>query len=130
LLLLIAAVGFNTARKGSQQMVVAPLAPIKVDEAGAATRLGEAVRLKTISSRDDAKLNTDQFLAFHALLKAKFPKVHATLKRETVGDLSLLYTWQGADPRPNPSCCWPTRTWFPWPPAPKATGRWSPFPAW
>jgi carboxypeptidase PM20D1 len=102
LLLLIAAIGLNTVRKGSQQMVVAPLAPLKVDEAGAATRLGDAVRLKTISSRDDAKLNTDQFLAFHALLKAKFPKVHATLKRETVGDLSLLYTWQGSDPKAKP----------------------------
>lgn len=102
LLVIVAALGINTARKGSQQMVVAPLAPIAVDEAGAATRLGEAVRLKTISSRDDAKLNADQFLAFHALLQAKFPKVHAALKRETVADLSLLYTWEGTDPKAKP----------------------------
>jgi carboxypeptidase PM20D1 len=60
------------------------------------------VRLKTISSRDDANLNADQFKAFHALLQAKFPQTHAALKREVVGDLSLLYTWEGADAKAKP----------------------------
>lgn len=99
---LAAAVGINTARKGSRQMQVEPLAPIAVDEKAVAERLGEAVRLKTISSRDDANLSADQFKAFHALLQAKFPKAHATLKREVVGDLNLLYTWEGADTKAKP----------------------------
>ncbi|MEI6803025.1 MAG: M20 family peptidase [Burkholderiales bacterium] len=102
LVLLVAVLGINTARKGSRQLVVAPLAAAKVDEAGAAARLAEAVRLHTVSSRDDAALNTDQFKQFHALLQARFPKVHATLKRELVGDLNLLYTWQGTDPKARP----------------------------
>jgi carboxypeptidase PM20D1 len=101
-LLLAAAVTINTLRKGSRQMEVAPLAAIAVDEAGAAARLGEAVRLRTISSREDANLNADQFTQFHALLQAKFPKVHATLKREVVADLSLLYTWEGSNPKAEP----------------------------
>jgi carboxypeptidase PM20D1 len=99
---LAVAVGINTARKGSRQIQVQPLAPIAVDERAVAGRLGEAVRLKTISSRDDANLSADQFKAFHALLHAKFPKAHATLKREVVGDLNLLYTWEGADPKAKP----------------------------
>ncbi|HOF52464.1 MAG TPA: M20 family peptidase, partial [Rhodoferax sp.] len=99
---LAAAVGINTARKGSRQMQVEPLAPVAVDEAAVAARLAEAVRLKTISSRDDANLNADQFKAFHALLQTRFPKTHAALKREVVGDLSLLYTWEGADPQAKP----------------------------
>lgn len=101
-LLLAAVVGINTLRKGSRQMEVAPLAVIAIDEAGAAARLGEAVRLRTISSREDANLNADQFKQFHALLQAKFPKVHATLKREVVADLSLLYTWEGSNPKAEP----------------------------
>lgn len=101
-LLLAAAVTINTLRKGSRQMEVAPLAAIAVDEAGASARLGEAVRLRTISSREDATLNADQFMQFHALLQAKFPKVHATLKREVVADLSLLYTWEGTNPKAEP----------------------------
>ena len=102
LLLLAAAVTINTLRKGSRQMEVAPLAAIAVDEAGASARLGQAVRLRTISSREDATLNADQFTQFHALLQAQFPKVHATLKREVVADLSLLYTWEGSNPKAEP----------------------------
>ena len=102
LLLLATAVGINTARKGSRQLQVPPLTPVAVDEKAVADRLAQAVRLKTVSSRDDANLNADQFKAFHALLQAKFPKAHAVLKREVVSELSLLYTWEGADPKAKP----------------------------
>ena len=44
LVVLVAVLGINTARKGSRQLVVAPLAAAKVDEAGAAARLAEAAR--------------------------------------------------------------------------------------
>lgn len=101
-LLLAGVLAVNTLRKGSRQMEVAPLAILAVDEAAVAVRLGEAVQLRTISSRDDAGFNADQFKLFHALLQAKFPKVHAALKREVVGDLSLLYTWEGSNPKAEP----------------------------
>ncbi len=51
LLALAAVLGVNTLRKGSRQLDVAPLPVLPVDEAGAAQRLAEAVRLRTISSR-------------------------------------------------------------------------------
>ena len=92
----------NTLRKGSRQLDVAPLPPLQVDEAGAAQRLAEAVRLRTISSLDDPGLNADQFRQLHALLQARFPKTHAALQREVVGDLSLLYTWRGSKPEAQP----------------------------
>ena len=102
IVVLVLAVAINTLRKGSRQLDVTALAALPVDQAGAATRLGEAVRLRTISSRDDARLNTEQFTQFHALLQARFPKTHALLKREVVGELSLLYTWEGSNPKANP----------------------------
>ncbi len=101
-LLLATVVGINTWRKGSRQLVVTPLAPLQVDEAGAAGRLAEAVRLRTVSSRTEAGLNADQFRALRTLLQQRFPRVHAALKREVVGELSLLYTWQGIDPQAQP----------------------------
>jgi len=101
-LLLAAALGINTFRKGSRQLAVEPIAKLAVDEAAVAQRLAEAVRLRTESSRDDAGANTDQFQQFHALLQARFPLVHAKLKREVVGDLSLLYTWPGSDAQAAP----------------------------
>lgn len=102
LLLLAAAVGINTARKGSRQLQVQPLTPVAVDAQAVAERLAEAVRLKTVSAHQDATLNADQFKALHTLLQTRFPKAHAVLQREVVGDLSLLYTWQGTDPKAKP----------------------------
>lgn len=101
-LALVAVLVVNTVRKGSRQLGVPPVAVLPVDEAGAASRLGEVVRLRTLSSRDDAALGADQFLQLHALLQQRFPKLHAVLKRETVGDLSLLYTWPGSNPKAKP----------------------------
>ena len=97
-ILLSAVLAFNTVRKSSRQIAVGPITPLLVDEAASAARLGEAVRLRTISSRDDASLNVDQFKKFQELLAVRFPKVHSMLKKEVVGDLSLLYTWQGSRP--------------------------------
>jgi carboxypeptidase PM20D1 len=102
LLLTVLVLGINTARKGSRQLDVPAIPVLAVDEAGVAGKLAEAVRLRTISSRDDATLNADQFTQLHVLLQNRFPKAHAVLKREVVGDLSLLYTWTGskADAKP------------------------------
>ena len=102
LLVLVAVVAINTWRQGSRQIEVPALAPLDIDKDGAARRLGEAVRLRTISSRDDPALNTDQFQQLQALLQARYPKAHAVMKRELVGDLSLLYTWPGSDPGARP----------------------------
>lgn len=101
-LLLVLAVAVNTVRKGSRQLDVAPIAPVAVDEAGVATRLSEAVRLRTISAREEAQLSADQFLQFHKLLQTRFPKAHAVLAREVVGDFSLLYKWEGSNPAAAP----------------------------
>ncbi len=98
LALLAAAVTANTLRQGSRQLDVPPLPPLAVDEAGAASRLAEAIRARTVSSHDDAGRNADQFEQLHALLQARYPKAHAAMQREVVGGLSLLYTWKGSDP--------------------------------
>ncbi len=101
-LLLVLVVAGNTLRHGSRQLQVPPAPPLTLDEKGVADKLGAAIRLRTVSSHDDAKLNEDQFKALHALLAQRFPRVHATLQREVVGDLSLLYTWKGSDPKAKP----------------------------
>jgi carboxypeptidase PM20D1 len=100
--LLVAILAINTVRKGSRQIEVAPLATLAVDEAAAASRLGEAVRFRTVSSREDAKLNADQYAAFQAFLGQRFPKVKANLKWELMDDMSLLLTWQGSDAKAKP----------------------------
>jgi carboxypeptidase PM20D1 len=98
LLLLVAAVGVNTLRQGSRQVQVAAAPPLAVDTAAVADKLAGTIRFRTVSSREDPALNAAEFRQLHAFLEQRFPLVHASLKREFVGGLSLLYTWQGSDP--------------------------------
>ncbi|MBI3369773.1 MAG: M20 family peptidase [Burkholderiales bacterium] len=97
LLLLLVAVAVNTWRQGSRQLDVPALAGVAVDERAAGESLATAIRARTVSSATDAKLNVDQFQILRAHIEATYPKLHAALKREVVGELSLLYTWQGSD---------------------------------
>ncbi|NGX94361.1 MAG: M20/M25/M40 family metallo-hydrolase, partial [Candidatus Afipia apatlaquensis] len=109
ILLLIAAVVIlaavlvaNAWRKSSQQIAVSPVAPVTIDEQAAAQRLGAAVRLQTIASVTDADQSADAFRAQHDLIAASFPAFHAAAKREIVANYSLLYTWEGSDPKAAP----------------------------
>ncbi|MES3014137.1 MAG: M20/M25/M40 family metallo-hydrolase, partial [Pseudomonadota bacterium] len=96
-LALAVAVGAKTLLMPSRQLAVAPATPVKVDVAAAADRLGAAVRLKTIASRDDVDANAGEFTALHALLESSFPKAHAVLQREVIDKYGLVYTWPGSD---------------------------------
>ena len=99
---LIAAVAVNTLRQGSRQISVPAAPPLTVDADAAAQRLSRAIQARTVSSLDDASLNADQFRALQAHLQQSYPRVHAALKREVVGDLSLLYTWPGTHAAAKP----------------------------
>jgi carboxypeptidase PM20D1 len=101
-LLLAAAVAVNTWRQGSRQLDVRPAPELAIDTNAVADKLAGAIRLRTVSNVDDPALNIAEFQQLHAYLEQRFPQVHAKLKRETVGGLSLLYTWQGSDPGAKP----------------------------
>jgi carboxypeptidase PM20D1 len=102
ILLLAAAVVANTLRQGSRQLTVPPAPPLALDVPAVADKLAGAIRFKTISSFDNPQLNADEFRRFHAYLEQRFPKAHAALKREMVGELSLLYTWTGSAAKSKP----------------------------
>ncbi|HEY0824095.1 MAG TPA: M20 family peptidase [Ramlibacter sp.] len=102
LLLLVAAVAVNTLRQGSRQVEVAPAPALAVDEKGVADKLSAAIRFQTVSSHADPSLNAGEFQKLHAHLRERFPRVHASLQREVVGGLTLLYTWPGSDPNAKP----------------------------
>ena len=101
LVLLMAVVLVRGARFGEAQ-VQAPAAAAYTAPAGAAERLAEAIRIPTVSHEDSARFDAAAFAAFHDLLRTRFPRVHAGLRREVVAGHSLLYTWPGSDPRLPP----------------------------
>ena len=80
-----------------------PAPALAFDESAAARRLGEAVAIRSISFSPAFPPATEEFRKLHALLEASFPRTHAALKRETVGGLSLLYTWPGTDTGAKPA---------------------------
>ncbi len=99
---LAAAVAVNTWRTPSRQLAVAPAPKLAIDVQAAARRLAGAIPFRTVSSLDNPSGNDAEFDKLHAYLAEQFPKVHATLKKEVVGQKALLYTWAGSDPAAKP----------------------------
>lgn len=102
LVLLAAALLLNTLRQGSRQVQVAELAPLALDNAALAESMAVAVRAKTVTGLLDPSGVAVEYDALHAHLKARYPLVHATLRREVIGGHSLLFTWQGSDAKAKP----------------------------
>lgn len=94
---LVAIMAWRASGGGRQEAAIAPAPKIEIDTQAVAQRLSGAVRIKTISwdGRPDASAN--EFLALHDYLEKTFPAAYKAMKREKVGQYSLLYTWQGSD---------------------------------
>lgn len=67
---------------------------LKVDDRSIvyAEKLGEMIRIETISDRDDSSRN--KFYAFHDKLEALFPEIHKHCEKHDF-DGSLLFKWAG-----------------------------------
>lgn len=96
--ILASIVVIRAARFKSRQPVVDPAPAVTVDEEKAARVLGRAIQLKTISYLDSSKNDFGEWKKLHAHLAQSFPRVHRALKKELVGDYTLLYEWTGTEP--------------------------------
>jgi carboxypeptidase PM20D1 len=107
--LLFAAIGilagvllFNVAIHSSRQIEVAAVPRVPVDEQAAAARLAEAIRFQTISNFLNPDSDADALRGLQAHIAKSFPAFHAAAKREVVATYSVLYTWEGSDPKAAP----------------------------
>ena len=92
----------NTMMFSTRQVNVDPITPAAVDSTAAASRLSQALQIKTISHKDPAQDDPSKFIEFREFLEKNFPLVHQNLKHEVINDYSLLYTWKGRDPSLKP----------------------------
>ena len=92
----------NTLRFTSRQVQVEPVQMVAVDEDAVAGRLAQALRFQTVSYQDPRDVKGEEFVALHRYLDQTFPRIHAALTWERVGDYSLLYTWKGRDEKLKP----------------------------
>jgi carboxypeptidase PM20D1 len=60
--------------------------------------LAAVVKAKTISASTDAPADDAELDALQRSLTTTFPSVHARLRREVVGERSLLFTWESSKP--------------------------------
>lgn len=98
----VAVVVYRALRMESRQMTGVEPVEIAVDETGAAQRFARALTYPTISNQDRTDVDSAAFRGLHDYFEATYPEVHTILHRETVGGLSLLYTWEGTDPSLTP----------------------------
>jgi len=68
---------------------------LHIDAMQAAERLAAAIRIPTVSEQATGTADPRTLIELHAYILRSFPRVHAVLRREVVGEHSLLYTWQG-----------------------------------
>jgi carboxypeptidase PM20D1 len=101
LILVIAFILFRALRFGHTPPAVEPLEGIPVDADSVAAHLSKIIQVKSISMENEPARQA-RFEEIHALLEQFYPRLHATLKRETVNECSLLYTWEGSDPTLKP----------------------------
>jgi carboxypeptidase PM20D1 len=93
---------FNVVTHGSRQIQVAAIQRAPVDAQGAAARLSEAIRFRTISNFENPDSDADALRGLQAHIAKSFPAFHASARREIVGQFSLLYSWEGSDPKAPP----------------------------
>lgn len=98
----IAAIAAKTNDEPADWNPEAPTLEPDVDGEAYLQHLGAAVRIDTTVYEDTDRNDPAPFLELHGLLELTYPRLHETLDRELVNDLSLLYHWHGSDPGLDP----------------------------
>jgi carboxypeptidase PM20D1 len=101
-------------------------APV-VDAALVASHLAATLRVQTISHEDRAEDDPTAVGRLHAVLAATYPRVHAALAREELGDGGLLFTWKGSDASLRPAILAAHQDVVPVEPGTEAAWREPPF---
>ena len=100
----VAAAATTTARRVARYRPDdEPGAPVDLtglDADAAAGRLAELIRIPTVSSRDASEVDRSVFARYRARLAELYPRTHAALSREQLGDGALLYRWRGVTDAP------------------------------
>ncbi|MCU0445477.1 MAG: M20 family peptidase [Microscillaceae bacterium] len=93
---------FNTYNLTSKQMKIAPIRAAAIDKQQSAENLAGAIRFPTVSQFHQFYDRSKPFIELHQYLEKTYPLVHQKLKKETVSQYSLVFTWQGKNPALKP----------------------------
>jgi carboxypeptidase PM20D1 len=82
------------------QVRLAP--PMTVDVDRAARHLGEAISFRTVTNQNAADNDWTQWDGLRAWLARTYPAFHAATRVELAAGRTLVFTWQGSDPKKAP----------------------------
>jgi carboxypeptidase PM20D1 len=102
LVALVAVLALRAATQRSDQVQVPAAAPLDLDPRVISLRLALALRIETVSPEDPDDFDPRAFRRLRSYLRRMYPRTHEVLEWETVGDWSLLYTWEGSNPQLAP----------------------------
>ena len=102
LLGLILVIANNTVRFRSHQIYEQPAPNVELNADQVLARFAKGIQIKTVSHTDGAKIDYQQFLAFHQFIEDQFPLLSRTLKKKVINNYSLLYKWEGDNPDLKP----------------------------
>jgi len=76
---------------------------LEIDEGAVAGRLGQALRFRTVSHRDEAQVDRTPFVSMREWLAETYPRVHddALVERHSVGE-GQIFLMEGSDPQEAP----------------------------
>lgn len=97
LVVLVIVVTVRTIRVAPSVGDTAAVPPLpSVNDSAVADHLAGAIRIPTVSYQDSAPRRA-ALASLHAYLARIFPRTHAALAHEVVGDANLLFKWTGTD---------------------------------
>lgn len=68
---------------------------LSLNEKGIVQNMADMIRCKTVSHREEDKVNREEFLKFLRLLEERYPLIHKNCECEHLGKTGLLYHWKG-----------------------------------
>ena len=76
--------------------------PIEIDREKIVADMVDMIRCKTVSDRDESRIDRNEFVKFQALLQERFPKIHEKCQLHKIGKTGLLYFLPGqSDTKPT-----------------------------
>ena len=94
----------RTIRFQPKTEVPAEETPVTVNKEKIVEDMVDMIRCRTVSNRDEAMVDRNEFTKFHKLLEERFPHIHNTCHLEKVGKTGLLYYLPGKSSE-KPSVC-------------------------
>ncbi len=95
LILFLAVIMIRAVRFKPYPMSAVTPAEVSVPREKAAADLADMIRCKTVSYREEALVDRNEFDKFINLLTERFPLIHQQCPLEKIGKTGLLYHWKG-----------------------------------